>query len=96
MGLPFGLPQQAAKAARIGEAHCQTRIQDKVHMVVPSWQEGHWHHPQATRHTQVEDSAPRGQVQQQVFGSAAEAENPLAWEYLPYLLRDWPTQIWTP
>ena len=65
-------------------------------MVVPSWLEVRWHHPQATRHAQMEDGTARSQVQQQVFGSAAEAQNPLAWEYLPYFHRDWPPQIWTP
>lgn len=73
MGFPLGLPEQTAKAARIGEPNCLAGIQNKVHMVVsPSWKIL-GHHPQTARHTQVQKGTAGGYIQQEIFGAAAHS-----------------------
>ena len=88
----FASPQQAAEAARIVEAHAQTRVEHDVDVIVQRRCSRARQQPQAARHSKVQDHRAALEIEQQVLRAASQLAQALAGGLFRQFARHAPAQ----
>jgi hypothetical protein len=74
-------PQHGAEAPRIVESQHAARRQTQIDVIVASRRNARGRHPQAAGHAQVDDEGAASGFHEQILGSSADPEDPLAGQF---------------